>query len=416
MNDTQSVRSERPGDHWWQRIGPSLITACVVIGPGSILTSSQVGADYGYSMLWVVVVAVFFMIVFMRLASRLGVVSQASPADLITQHFGRPVAALVGLAVAFTTASFQFGNNLGVHAAFRVYFPFEYTIVVFNVLSLLFLFGFRNLYRALERLMAVFVGLMLLAFAANLLLARPEPRSVLSGFLPSRAHVDLSLLGMIGTTFVISAAYYQAYLVRQKGWRVQDLAAGLTDVRIGGLVMACITIMLITTAATVLRGQQLQNVQQIAVSLKPLFKEAGTGLFCIGLFSAAYSSFLVNSMVGGFVLADGLGLGSRPEHIWTRIFSAAILLIGMIVALLVIKRNLNPLPAIIMAQAVTVIVSPLMAAALLWLTNRTDVMGEHRNRVIVNVFASLGLLLLLAMAGYTATAKVWPAVSQWLAR
>jgi Mn2+/Fe2+ NRAMP family transporter len=282
------------------------------------------------------------------------------------------------------------------------------------VLSLLFLFGFRNLYRALERLMAVFVGLMLLAFAANLFLARPEPRSVLSGFLPSWSHVDLSLLGMIGTTFVISAAYYQAYLVQQKGWRVQDLPAGLIDVRIGGLVMACITLMLITTAATVLRGQQLQNVQQIAISLKPLFKEAGTGLFCIGLFCAAYSSFLVNSMVGGFVLADGLGLGSRPEDIWTRIFSAAILLIGMTVALLVINRNLNPLPAIVTAQAVTVIVSPLMAAALLWLTNRTDVMGEYRNRLAVNVFATLGLLLLLAMAGYTATAKIWPAVSHWL--
>jgi Mn2+/Fe2+ NRAMP family transporter len=392
-----------------------LITACVVIGPGSILTSSQVGADYGYSMLWVVVVAVFFMIIFMRLSSRLGVVTQSSPADLLTQQIGRPAAAFVGLAVGLTTASFQFGNNLGVHAAFRVYFPFEYTIVVFNLLSLLFLFGFRNLYRALERLMALLVAMMLLAFAANLMLARPDPRKVLSGFVPHLANVDLSLLGLVGTTFVISAAYYQAYLVQQKGWRAQDLPSGLIDVYVGGLVMACITLMLITTAATALRGQQLQNVQQIAISLRPLFQEAGTALFCVGLFSAAYSSCLVNSMIGGFVLADGLGLGSRPEDIWTRICSAAILLIGMVVALLVIKLNVNPLPAIVMAQAITVIVSPFMAAALLWLTNRADVMGNHRNGIAANLFATVGLLLLLAMAWYTATAKIWPVVTRWAA-
>ena len=85
----------------------------------------------------------------------------------------------------------------------------------------------------------------------------------------------------------------------------------------------------------------------------------------------------------------------------------------MVVALLVIKLDCNPLPAIVAAQALTVIASPLLAAALLWLTNRRDVMGSQQNSGAVNLLASLGLILLLAMAYYTATHKIWPVLSGW---
>ncbi len=60
---------------WYRRIGPGLITACVVIGPGSIMTSSTVGANKGYSMLWIVVVSVVFMLAYMTMGAKLGAVS-----------------------------------------------------------------------------------------------------------------------------------------------------------------------------------------------------------------------------------------------------------------------------------------------------------------------------------------------------
>ena len=67
-----------------------------------------------------------------------------------------------------------------------------------------------------------------------------------------------------------------------------------------------------------------------------------------------------------------------------------------------------------MAQAVSVIAAPLLEAAMIWLTNRKDIMGEDRNTPAMNLFAGLGFMMLLAMAWYTATAKVWPKVSKWL--
>ena len=398
---------------WLRSIGPGLVTACVVIGPGSILTSSKVGATHGYAMTWVIVASVIFMMVYMTLGMKLGVVTGESAGDLVARTAGRPLAALIGIGVFFIAATFQFGNNLGVDSAVKAYFDWEWTVLAFNAVAIAFLFLFQDLYKALERLMSVFVGLMLLAFAVNLVFAltnqTPIDRALIS---ETSGQIDLSLLGMVGTTFSAPAAYYQSYLVRFKGWGVNEMRRGLADARVGSTVMALITLMIMANAATVFFGRvesgQLASVGDVAAQLEAAFGPKGRALFCIGLFSAAYSSFLVNSMIGGFMMADGLGLGSKPTDLWPRLLTVAVLLTGMGVAIYVIKSGQQPVNAIVFAQAATVIAAPLMAGALWWLTSRKDLMGDHANGLVTHLFAGLGFLLLLAIAGWVAIFKVWP--------
>jgi len=203
--------------HWWQRIGPGLVTACVVIGPGSILTSSNLGAKDGYSMIWVVLVSVIFMLVYTSLGARLGTVTTESTCTLLAQMVGRPLTILIGCGVFFISAAYQFGNNLGVHSALENYTDFKYGIVIFNAISIAFLFGFKNLYKLVERLMSVFVAVMLASFAINLFFAKPDLTEMAQGVIPGsgegglKSITDISLLGLIGTTFVITAAFYQSY-------------------------------------------------------------------------------------------------------------------------------------------------------------------------------------------------------------
>lgn len=395
-------------------VGPGLVTACVVIGPGSILTSSSVGASSGYSKAWVIVVAVLFMMTYTTMAARLGAVTQTSTAELISRYAGRWLAVIVGLGVFFISAAFQFGNNLGVHTAIHAYVPFDYWVIVLNAMAIAFVFGFKNLYDMLEKAMACFVGLMLVSFALNLWFAKPNLSELAAGLVPSAGDgtIGLPLLGLVGTTFVISAAYYQSYLVRFRGWTSRDLRAGLIDSRVSAFIMFLITLMIMSTSAAVLRGQELTSVGDIASQLEPLFGEKGRAIFLIGLFSAAFSSFIVNSMIGGFILADALGLGSTPKERAPRVLTVAVLLSGMVVALYVIRTGSRPDKAIIAAQAVTVIAAPLMAFVLLWLTNKPSVMGEFRNGPLINLFGGVGFVLLLLMAWYTASTKVWPAIQQ----
>lgn len=413
---TESESKPR-GMRLFRAIGPGLVTACVVIGPGSILTSSKVGAEEGYSKIWVVVVSVFVMLTYVTLGMRLGVVSGKSNGELASRYIHKSVSILIGLSVFFISAAFQFGNNLGAHSALSTYIDFDYWPILLNIVVLAVLFGFRNLYSFVERAMTCFVALMLVAFAINLAFSKPDPVEFASGFFPltGLSEIGLPLLGLIGTTFVISAAYYQSYLVRFKGWGLDDLPRGMVDARVSAAIMGVITIMIMSTAAAVLRGQDLSGVGDVANQLQPLFGEKGRAIFCLGLFAAAFSSFIVNSMIGGFILSDSLGLGSTPQDRWPRIMTAAVLLIGMGVALYVIKTGIKPVSAIVAAQAVTVLAAPLIAAAMLWLTNLKSVMGEHRNGPLMNGFAGTGLLLLLGMSIYTATEKVWPVLRDFFA-
>ena len=91
-----------------------------------------------------------------------------------------------------------------------------------------------------------------------------------------------------------------------------------------------------------------------------------------------------------------------------------VLLTGMVVALIVIQTGQSPVAASVMAQAGTILAAPLLAAAMLWLTNQESIMGRDRNSPGLNFAAGLGFVMLLAMAWYTATAKVWPKLSKWL--
>ena len=420
MTNTPSASTPRP---WYQRIGPGLITACVVIGPGSILTSSKVGAAYAHGMSWVVLVSVACMLAYTTMAAKIGTMSDRSLGTLVTERAGRWLAALIGLGVFFISAAFQFGNNLGVHSAFEQILKYTsaqnfvnsgWLVVGFNALSILFLFVAKNLYKLVERLMMVFVSLMLVSFAINLAFAKPDLGGLAMGFIPKGdALTDINVLGLVGTTFVITAAFYQAYLVQQKGWGEPELADGLMDAKVGAVIMGLITLTIMSTSAAVLAGVSLGNVGDVAQQLKPSFGEKGTILFCLGLFSAAYSSFIVNSMIGGFILSDGLGFGSKPSDLGPRILTTVALLTGMGVALIVINLKIQPVPAIVAAQAVTVLASPLMAGTLLWLANNKEILKEKRNGLFLNLLGGFAFLMLLAMAYNTAVDKVYPQIVEW---
>lgn len=423
QNGNSMSDSETASRPWYTRIGPGLITACVVIGPGSIMTSSTVGANKGYSMLWIVVFSVAFMLAYMTLGAKLGAVADASPGDWIRRKAGSWLAILIGGCVFFISAAFQSGNNIGVAAAFEAFVDSQLLVaglvVAFNGLAITFLFAFKNLYRVLERLMMGFVALMLISFGVNLISLQPDLLAMASGFRPSFGTIDLAVYGLVGTTFVITAAFYQVYLVQQKGWDAQQVRTVIVDARVGSVIMAVITVMLMSTAAAGLYTGTpviLKNPVAVAEALEPTFGTQGKVIFCLGLFSAAYSSFLINSMIGGFILSDGLGLGSKPTDLAPRLLTTCALLTGMVVALATLIMDFDRTPTIVAAQAVTVVGAPLVAGVLLWLASSRDVMGSHVTGIPMRIFAGIGLILLIAMARDTAFNKLPKTVNDYLNR
>jgi Mn2+/Fe2+ NRAMP family transporter len=367
---------------------------------------------------WIVVISIASMMVYVTIAARIGVSTRDSLGTLIARYFGRWLSIAIGCAIFFIASAFQFTNNLGIYSAVESFVnsPSSGSIamtatILLNVVTVGFLFGFRRLYRVLEVMMTALVILMIIAFAVNLIMARPDLISFGKGLLPlERSNLDISVLGLVATTFSIAAAFFQTYLVQQKGWGPDDLKRGLFDARVAAITMGIITIMLVTTAAAVLKGQKLESVGDVAIGLRPLFGSLGASIFCIGLFCAAYSSFVVNSMVGGFVMSDGLGLSCNSEDRVPRFFTVAVLLLGMLMAIWIIQTGVKPVAAIVFGQAVTVLAAPALAMLLWWLSNRKDLLGPRSSGWLTNMLAAFGFLLLLGMSYRTAVYKVWPEI------
>lgn len=381
-------------------IGPGFIIASVCLGPGSITTSSKIGAEYGYQMLWVIVMASIGMAMYTSMSARFGVSHDQSILQVIATAYGRWFAALIGISAFLAASSFQFGNNLGSATALNAITGISETVwpIVITFFAILLIFFARNLYKLLEKLMLGLVVVMIIAFFANLVFARPNLSAAAAGFVPRSlsAHGINVMAALVGTTFVLHACLYQSYLVQDKGWRPHDLQKGMRDSVTGIGILGIVSMLVILTSAAALhpRGIAVATAADMAIQLEALFGASAKYIFSIGLFAAAFSSLVVNSIVGGGLIADGLHLGRTMQGKGPKIFTVIVLLIGMIVALF-FRGDI--VYALVLAQASSLLAVPAIGIGLFLIINNKKVMGNLVNNRWQNIIAVFGLILIFIM-------------------
>tara|TARA_R110000850_G_scaffold9209_7_gene34147 strand:- start:475 stop:1707 length:1233 start_codon:yes stop_codon:yes gene_type:complete len=396
-----------------QSIGPAIIVAAVVLGPGSILTSSKVGASFGLLGVPVVVVSVILMIAMVALSARLGAVYEGSLCDELSARLGRPVAMLVGGILFILIALFQSSNNVALIGGIEsmrsegaLSGPSRLLVLlIFNGGIIGCLYLLRDLYKSVEGLMKLLIGLMSVAFLINLAVAFTTPRE----FVPvhsSEPRELLPLLAMIGTTFSVAGAFYQAYLVKEKGWGIPDVRKGLLDSIVSISVLGMMTCAILLTAFRVFHGNPepvaLASVGDVAAQLEPLFGPSARIVFSAGILAGALSSFLVNAMIGGTVMSDALGKGSKLTDQWPVHLTAVCLLIGMGVAMMSLASEGSTVLLITIAQALTVLGIPALAAALIYLGTRKELVGDRKVPRPILGLAVLGFVVSCVLACLTA--------------
>lgn len=382
-------------------LGPGFITAAVVIGPGSITVASKIGASAGMSLLWAIIVAGSFMMLFTSMSARIGVLNKQSLLTVTASHYGRWLAVLMGLLAFIVCASFQMGNYLACATALATLTGLGEMawIGIVGAMALAFIFAARRLYQAIEKVMLALVIVMLVAFIGNLLVARPHIIEMLSGLIPRAWPTGMTGLvtAMVATTFSVIAALYQSTLAQQKGWGAHDLRTGLRDTLAGIGVLVGISLVITMTAATVLRGSTIDNAATLAAQLQPLLGNTAVILFSLGFLAASFSSTVVNAMIGGGLLADSLGMDSNINATPTRLFTALGMAVGMAAGFYTLGTG-TPIEGIVIAQKTTILAVPLCALVMILLANDRRVVGEHRNSLGANAWASLAFLVLLAMS------------------
>jgi len=266
----------------FKNIGPAIIVAAVVLGPGSILTSSKVGATFGLIGFPVVIIAAILMIAMVALSARLGAVYEKSLCDELAIRLGRPITVAIGLILFTLVALFQSSNNIALIGGLEPMFGDEPLsvamrsgiLIAVNLLIVASLYLLRDLYGSVEQMMKFLIGLIAVAFLVNFAVIFSQPQSF-EPIEPTGSPDWIPLLGMIGTTFSVGGAFYQAYLVKEKGWGLAEVRAGVIDSVIGISVLGIVTSIILLTSWRVFYGNPdaiaLESVGDVARQLEPSF-------------------------------------------------------------------------------------------------------------------------------------------------
>ncbi|HRW98230.1 MAG TPA: Nramp family divalent metal transporter [Cyclobacteriaceae bacterium] len=394
---------------WFKNSGPGALVAAAFIGPGTVTVCTIAGVRFGYTLLWAMLLSTVATILLQEMAARIGIVSRKGLADVIRGEIRNPairymIVILILLAIVFGNAIYEAGNIsgavLGVRTLFDIDSSFNYLPMVVGVIAFVLLF--IGNYKILERALVGLVILMSLAFLLTAIITRPNVAEVLKGlFIPNLDQANLlTVVGLIGTTVVPYNLFLHASLVKEKWNSESDLSFAKQDtiisVALGGLVSMAI----IVSAATV-EASDVKNATDLAKGLEPLFGSFSKYFLSIGLFAAGITSAITAPLAAAFVANGCLGWGVGMKNIKFRMVWIFVLAMGVVFASL----GLNPIEIIQFAQIANGAALPIIVGIILWIMNRTSVLGNYVNSRAQNVIG-VAIFILSVVLGLKSIIQV----------
>ncbi|SKB91277.1 Mn2+ and Fe2+ transporters of the NRAMP family [Sphingobacterium nematocida] len=396
----KTVKKNIKLSEWLKGLVPGIIIAAVVFGPSKMTITSKLGATYGYSLVWIVPIAIFFMAIFTGMGSRIGMHNELSLIQLIRKKYGRWAVLAVGAGIFSVAASFQAGNAIGVGISIAepTGTSAQIWIILFTAVGVSLLF-FKSFYRVLERLMLFLVLLMLLSFLITVVIANPDITQLISGTIPSIPDgSEVLIIAFMASCFSIVGAFYQAYLVQERK-KSESILVYQDKSLIGIIMLGIMSMIVMICAASILYPKQIMvsSARDMATVLHPLFGGYASVVFLTGLFAASFSSLVGNATVGGSLLADSLGFKQGINSLESRISVASVMLIGASVAILF---GGLPLQLIVLAQSITIFLVPFIGYMILSIASDSAIMKTNKNSKIQNISGAIGLFFLTALAVY----------------
>lgn len=387
---------------WLKNIGPGPIIAAAFIGPGTVTVCTLAGVNFGYALLWAMLVSIVLTIVLQLMVVRIGVVAQRDIAEVIKTEIKNPVfnSFLIGLvliALFFGNAAYEAGNiSGGILGLESLFGESRWHVGQFslNGYSLLIgLIGFIILrignYKFLERFFIFLILLMSISFLLTAILTKPDLTEMLKGMLVPNISSEniLTIIALVGTTVVPYNLFLHSSLAKEKWPSVSKLPFAKSDtitaVFTGGVVS-----MSIIVAAAANQSMEVKNAVDLAESLRPLYGNLAKYLLAVGLFAAGITSAITAPLAAAYVVRGCLGWKTDRNDMKFRWVWGIVLALGVIFSTIGFK----PIEIIKFAQVANGLLLPIMAIILLWVVNQRSVLKTYVNSRFQN---SIGLLIVL---------------------
>jgi manganese transport protein len=386
----------------FKNIGPGTLVAAAFIGPGTVTLCTLAGVNFGFNLLWAMLLSIIATIVLQEMAARLGIISQKGLSEVIREEIKAPflkqcITILILSAVVVGNASYEAGNIsggiLGLESVLGKYSMAIGTISI-NLMSLLigfiaFTLLYIGNYKFLEKALISLVLLMSVSFIATAILTKPNLLEVLNGmFVPRFPEKSiLTIIGLVGTTVVPYNLFLHASLVKERWHKKEDVSFARKDTIISIILGGLVSMAIIISAAAI-KTTDISNAADLAEGLAPLYGDFATYFMALGLFAAGITSAITAPLAAAYVAKGCLGWSGGLKSKKFRFVWFAILFLGVLFSSIGIK----PIEIIKFAQVANGILLPIIAGILLWIVNKKSVLGNFVNSKIQNI---LGFFILV---------------------
>jgi NRAMP (natural resistance-associated macrophage protein)-like metal ion transporter len=393
-------------------VGPGVLAGLSDDDPAGITTYSILGADFGYRLLWVLLLSTIALVLFHELGARMGVVTGRGIAGLIRERFGHraalaAAATLVMANVGTTCAEFAgVAAGLGLAGVPRL---ISVPLAAVLVSTLVLKGSFRRVEHVLLLLATVFV-----AYVVSGLLAHPDWAAAAHGAvvpsIPFQRHALLVATATLGTTLAPwGLAFIQSYAVDKK-LRPQDLTYERIDVIVGAVLTGVIGLFVVVACAATLHrhGQKIEDAGDAAAALRPLAGDLASALFGVGLVGAALLAAAILPLSTAYSVSEALGRPARiegklrDEPVFYGTYGAVVL----VSVAFVLVPGIPLVSILFLSQALNAVLLPPLLIFVIVLARDRALLGAHRLgpagtaaavAVTALVVASVGVLALLSV-------------------
>jgi manganese transport protein len=382
-------------------VGPAVIASIAYMDPGNFATNIQAGAKYGYTLLWIVLLANAIAMLFQALSAKLGIVTGRNLAEICREELPTPLVWamwIVSEIAAMATDLAEFlGGAIGLSLLFSL--PLIWGMVVTAIVTYGILMFERRGYRSIELIIGALVAMIGLCYVVELFIAPVDWAAAafhtVVPHLQDAAAVTIAV-GIIGATVMPHAIYLHSGLTqartiarddadRRKLLRYSNKEVIIALAFAGAVNMA----MVMMAAAAFHAGHSgVAEIESAYHMLTPILGAGAASVFLISLLASGVSSSAVGTMAGQMIMQGFVGF---KIPVWLR------RLVTMAPAFAVVALGVNATNALVISQVVLSIALPFPMIALLVFTQRPDIMGPFVNSRLMRIGAIAGAATVLLL-------------------
>jgi manganese transport protein len=383
-------------------LGPAFVACVAYIDPGNYATNIQSGSEFGYKLLWVVVLANLMAMLIQNLSAKLGIATGKNLPEMCREYCPKWLSFIMWgfsevAAMATDIAEFL-GATLGLNLLFHI--PMLIATLLTGVTTYLILTLERFGFRPLEKFIAAFVVVIAACYVIETVMAKPQfSQIVYHSVVPWMGNSDAVMLavGVIGATVMPHAVYLHSSLTQRRivprndAEKVKIFRFNTKEVIIAMSLAGLINLSMMFMAASVFHASGQTHIADISSAYKtltPLLGSASAAVFLVSLLASGFSSSAVGTMAGQVIMQGFVGF---TIPLWIR------RVVTMLPTVIIVALGMDPTRTLVISQVVLSLVLPMPLISLIYFTRRKDIMGVLVNKRIVTVTATLCAVVILAL-------------------